>query len=54
MMNDSRDAVPRSGWAFGVSLGGPDVAGMIAVAPGDLGRLDALGLYGVSTRRLSR
>lgn len=44
----------RSGWAFGVSLGGPDVAGMIAVAPGDLGRLDALGLYGVSTRRLSR
>ncbi len=44
----------RSGLAFGFSLGGPDVAGMIAVAPGDLGRLDALALYGVSTRRLSR
>ena len=44
----------RAGLAFGLSLGGADQAGGIAIAPGDLGRLDALGLYGVSTRRLSR
>ena len=44
----------RAGLAFGFSLGGTDQAGVIALAPGDLARLDALGLYGVSTRRFAR
>jgi hypothetical protein len=43
----------RAGFAFGFSVGGADMAGAIGVTPPDLGRLDALGLYGVSTRRLS-
>jgi hypothetical protein len=47
-------ALHRSGLAFGLSVGGPDVAGVIALASADLGRLDALGLYAVSTRRLAR
>ncbi|HKW41661.1 MAG TPA: hypothetical protein VJN39_10450 [Gemmatimonadales bacterium] len=44
----------RAGFAFGIALGGADVAGAIALTPGDLHRLDTFSLYGVSTRRLSR
>lgn len=51
---ETDQALRRAGFAFGLSLGGPDMAGVIAFAPADLRRLDALGLYGVSTRRLSR
>jgi hypothetical protein len=51
---DTDHALHRAGFAFGLSLGGPDVAGVIALASADLGHLDALGLYGVSTRRMSR
>jgi hypothetical protein len=31
--------------------GAQDFAGLLATAPGNLGRIDALDLYGVSTRR---
>lgn len=50
---ETNRSLHRAGFAFGFSLGGADMAGLIAVAPGDLSNLDALGLYGVSTRRLS-
>ena len=43
----------RAGFAFSFSLGGPDQAGVVATTPGDLGRIDALSLYGVSTRRFT-
>jgi len=51
---DTDRSLHRAGFAFGLSLGGPDVAGLVATTPGDLGRIDALSLYGVSTRRFSR
>ena len=40
--------------AFGVSLGSQDLAGLVATAPGDATRIDALDLYGVTTRRFAR
>jgi len=50
---DTDRALARAGIAFGVSLGSQDLAGLVATAPGDAG-IDALDLYGVSTRRFSR
>ena len=50
---DTDRSFHRAGFAFGFSLGGPDVAGVVATTPGDVSRIDALSLYGVSTRRFS-
>ena len=50
---DTDRSLHRAGFAFGFSLGGPDVAGVVATTPGDVGRIDALSLYGVTTRRFS-
>jgi len=51
---DTDRSLHRAGFAFGLSLGGPDQAGVVATTPGDVSRIDALSLYGVSTRRFSR
>jgi hypothetical protein len=51
---DTDRSLHRSALAFGFSLGGEDVAGLVATSPGDVSRIDGLGLYGVSTRRFSR
>ena len=51
---DTDHALRRAGLAFGVSLGGEDTAGLVATTTGDAGRIDAVSLYGVSTRRFTR
>ena len=51
---DTDRSVRRTGFVFGVSLGGEDAAGLVATTPGDVSRIDALSLYGVSTRRFTR
>jgi hypothetical protein len=51
---DTDRSLHRAGFAFGFSLGGLDAAGLVATTPGDLGRIAALSLYGVSTRRFAR
>jgi hypothetical protein len=48
---DTDRSLHRAGFAFGLSLGGQDLAGVVATTPGDVSRVDALSLYGVSTRR---
>lgn len=50
---DTDRSLNRAGFAFSVSFGGTDVAGVVATTPGNLGRIDALSLYGVSTRRFA-
>jgi hypothetical protein len=40
----------RRALVFGISWGGEDQAGLVASAPGDASRLDALSAYGLSTR----
>ncbi len=50
---DTDRSLRRNGLAFGFSLGGADIAGLIATAPGDAHGIDALSVYGVSTRRLT-
>jgi len=51
---DTDRTLARAGLAFGVSLGSQDLAGLVATAPGDATRIDALDLYGVTTRRFAR
>ncbi len=51
---DTDRSLHRAGLTFGFSLGGADLAGLVATTPGDAGRIDALSLYGVSTRRFTR
>ena len=51
---DTDRTLARVGLEFGVSLGAQDLAGLVATAPGDAGRIDAVDLYGVSTRRFTR
>jgi len=51
---DTDRSLRRTGLAFSLSLGGQDAIGIVATAPGDATRLDALSLYGLSTRRLTR
>jgi hypothetical protein len=51
---DTDRSLRSTGFAFGLSLGGPDVVGAVATTPGTLGRLDAVSLYGLSTRRFKR
>jgi len=50
---DTDRSLRRSGLAFGFSLGGEDTAGLVATTPGDAHGIDALSLYGVSTRRFT-
>jgi hypothetical protein len=51
---DTDRSLRRTGFAFGLSLGGQDAIGVVATTPGDVSRLDAFSLYGVSTRRVTR
>jgi hypothetical protein len=51
---DTDGSFRRAGFAFGFSLGGQDLAGAVATTPGDLGHIDAVSVYGVSSRRLTR
>ena len=51
---DTDGSLRRTGFVFGVSLGGEDAAGLVATTPGDVSSIDALSLYGVSTRRFAR
>ena len=51
---DTDRTLRRAGFALGLSVGADDLIGAVATAPGDLRRVDALSLYGVSTRRLTR
>jgi hypothetical protein len=41
-------------FAFGLSVGADDLVGTVATTPGDVGRVEALSLYGVATRRFGR
>jgi len=50
---DTDRSLRRGGFAFGLSLGGEDTAGLVAVTPGDVHGIDAVSLYGVSTRPLT-
>lgn len=50
---DTDRSLHRAAFAFGFSIGGPDRAGLVATTPGDVGRIDALSLYGVTTHPLS-
>ncbi len=50
---DTDRSLHRSGFAFGFSLGGEDMAGLVATTPGDARGIDGLSLYGVSTRRFA-
>ena len=50
---DTDRSLHRSRLAFGCSLGAADAAGLVATTSGDADRIDALSLYGVSTRRFT-
>ncbi|HVH08567.1 MAG TPA: hypothetical protein VM736_02125 [Gemmatimonadales bacterium] len=50
---DTDRGLRRTALAFGISLGGADEAGLVGTTPGDVTRLDALSVYGVSTRRFA-
>jgi hypothetical protein len=47
---DTDRALRRGAFAFGLTVGGGTFAGAVAATPGDVGHLDALSLYTVSTR----
>jgi hypothetical protein len=51
---DTDGSLRRTALAFGLAVGGQDAVGVVATTPGDAGRLDALSLYGLSTRRVTR
>ena len=51
---DTDRSLHRGGFAFGFSLGAADMAGLVATTPADVNGIDALSLYGVSTRRFTR
>ena len=44
----------RTGLAVGLSVGVRDVLGVIASTPGDVSRIQAASLYGVTTRAARR
>ncbi len=50
---DTDHSLRRGGFAFGFSLGAADMAGLVATTPADVNGIDALSLYGVSTRRFT-
>jgi hypothetical protein len=47
---DTERGLRRTGFAFGLSIGGQDLVGAVATTPGDLSTVDRASLYGVSTR----
>jgi len=47
---DTDGGLRRGAFAFGFSIGGLDRGGLIATTPGDVSRIGALSLYGLSTR----
>jgi len=49
---DTDRALRRGAFAFGLSLGGADVVGTVLATPGDVSGVDALSLYGLSTRSM--
>jgi len=51
---DTDRSLRRAGFAFGLSIGKQDLLGAVATTLGNLGRVDAVSLYGVSTRSLTR
>ncbi len=51
---DTNRSLRRAILAIGLSLGDQDLAGAVATTSADVARLDALSVYGVSTRRLDR
>jgi hypothetical protein len=51
---DTDRTLARAALAFGVSLGSQDLAGLVATTPGNASGIDALDLYGVSTRQFTR
>lgn len=51
---DTDRSFRRAAIALGLSLGGQDVVGVVATTPGDANRVDAVSLYGVSTRPVGR
>jgi hypothetical protein len=51
---DTDRSLKRAWFAFGLSVGADDLLGAVVTTPGDVSRVDALSLYGVSTRRMTR
>ena len=49
---DTDGSLRRTAFAFGLAVGGQDAVGAVATVLGDGARLDALSLYGLSTRRI--
>jgi len=50
---DTDRSLHRGSFAFGFSLGAADMAALVATTPADVNGIDALSLYGVSTRRFT-
>jgi hypothetical protein len=48
---DTDGGLRRGAFSLGISLGGPDRLGVVASAPGDLSGVDAVSLWGLSTRQ---
>jgi hypothetical protein len=48
---DTDGGLRRGAFSLGLSLGGPDRVGLVASAPGDLSGVDAVSLWGLSTRQ---
>jgi hypothetical protein len=47
---DTDDGFRRAAFTIGLSVGGPDRVGLVLSTPGDVSGVDAVGVYGVSTR----
>jgi len=47
---DTDRGLRRGAFVLGLSIGGQDRVGVVASAPGDVSRVDAVSLYGLSTR----
>ena len=48
---DTDGGLRRGAFSLGISLGGPDRVGLVASTPGDLSGVDAVSLWGLSTRQ---
>lgn len=48
---DTDGGLRRGAFAFGISIGNQDRIGLVASTPGDASNLDAVSLYGVSSRQ---
>lgn len=51
---DTDRGLRRGAFAFGLSLGGADMVGAVVATPGDVSGVDALSLYGLSSRSMVR